>query len=394
MERLSIPSVTGLSERLSEILPNLHDLQLDKVLSGFSPVPHDLGRLDITRPGTLLSMRTSAGFHTLAERAEEIVRNGTHDSTVPGNKLLANKELAGLLPSASADQVSTLISNDNKHSYLSGSTSAPTDLGIEPSRPSSALTTRKSPTCIEEVNLLLPPEMNPITRNAKRALISSGSSRPWNQNENYPWAGTKVDVDLSVPSEVHTRESVTAEAVRRRKTKSLDLHSAGELSTTRKGIDIGSILEHSNTGAITDEQCTGISHIHQRKQSKRSLIGSITKKIGLGGSNKNTTRTISSPIAASASETRGSQPHRPGERYPTSSLTPPVAFNLDEVRSYFSDNSSEKERNPSLRKRLTNFKPKGKSVRLQGNHHTHSHTPEQPRTQSAVDVNNTTSTLR
>jgi hypothetical protein len=58
------------------------------------------------------------------------------------------------------------------------------------------------------------------------------------------------------------------------------------------------------------------------------------------------------------------QAHRAGERYPTSGLTPPAAFNLDEVRSFFSDNSSEKERNASFRKRLTNFKGKGKSVRL------------------------------
>lgn len=57
-------------------------------------------------------------------------------------------------------------------------------------------------------------------------------------------------------------------------------------------------------------------------------------------------------------------PHRPGERYPTSGLTPPVGFNLDEVRSFFSDNSSEKERNASFRKRLTKLKTK-KSVRLE-----------------------------
>ena len=393
VERLSIPSVAGLSERLSEILPNLHNLQLDKVLSGFSSIPDDLGKLDAMRPGTVLSTRTSAGFRTLAERAEEIVKNGTHDSTVPANRLLAHKELTGLIPSASADQVSALISTNNKQSYLSGSTSAPTDLGMDPIRPESVLTVRKSPTCIEEVNQLLPPEMNPITRNAKRALISSGSSRPWNQDENYPWAGTKVDVDLSVPSEAHTRESLTAEAVRRRKTKSPDLHPSDAPTETSKGIDIGSILEHDTTGEVTDEQLTGVPRIHRRKQSKRSLIGSITKKIGLGGNSANsTTRTISSPVAGAASEARNSQPHRPGERYPTSSLTPPAAFNLDEVRSFFSDNSSEKERNASLRKRLTNFKSKGKSVRLQSNQVARSHTPEQPRTQSAVDVNTTATT--
>lgn len=390
VERLSIPSVTGLSERLSELLPNLHDLQLDKVLSGFSTLPDDLAKLEYLRPGTVLSTRTSAGFRTLAERAEEIVKNGTHDSTVPVNRLLLNKELTGLLPSASADQVSALVTADAKQSYLSGSTSAPTDLGVNPARPKSALTRHKSPTCIEEVNQLLPPEMNPITRNLKRALISSGSSRPWNQDENYPWASTKVDVDLSVPSKTHTRDTVANDALGKRKTKSLEFLSAGETTDTSRGIDIGSLFEHDTSGDITLEQLTGV-HGHQRKQSKRSLIGSITKKMGLGGGcTSGTSRTIPSPIAGSSSDVRNSQPHRPGERYPTSSLTPPAAFNLDEVRSYFSDDSSEKERNASLRKRLTNFKSKGKSVRM--NHGNRSRTPDAPRAHSSLEVGNTTTT--
>ena len=368
VNRLSIPSVSGLSERLSEILPNLRELQLDSILAGFGEMSDDVARLgDGIRPDTVLSTRSSAGFRTLAERAEEIVKNGTHDSTVPlGQLLTGNKALPGLPESMSTGKVSAVNSTDGKQSYLSGSVSAPSDLGNNVARPPSALTRTMAPLTEDEVRTLLPPEMNPITRNAKRAMIiSTASSRPWNQDENYPWASTKVDVDLIVPSQAHVRDSTTNQTLGKRKTKSLELSSTGEPTNATKGIDIGSILEHDPTPEVTQEQLTGLSPIHLRKQSKRSVIGSITKKIGLGRIDCSTTRSIPSPtVTSDLSRNRSSQAHRAGERYPTSGLTPPAVLNLDEVRSFFSDNSSEKERNASFRKRLTHFKSKNKHVRL------------------------------
>lgn len=369
VNRLSIPSVSGLSERLSEILPNLRELQLDSVLANFGELSEDIARLgDGVRPETVLSTRTSAGFRTLAERAEEIVKYGTHDSSVPLVRLLAgNKELPGLPESMSAGKVSAVTSTDGKQPYLSGSVSAPSDLGQNVARSPSALTRAKSPLTEDEVRTLLPPEMNPIARNSKRAMvISTASSRPWNQDENYPWASTKVDVDLTVPSQAHTRDSVTGQALDKRRTKSLDLTSTVEQTNGTKGIDIGSILEHDPTPEVTQEQLTGISSPqHLRKQSKRSVIGSITKRIGLSRIDCNPPRSLPSPtIISDAGRNRSSQAHRAGERYPTTGLTPPAAFNLDEVRSFFSDNSSEKERSASFRKRLTQFKSKGKHARL------------------------------
>ena len=369
VNRLSIPSVSGLSERLSEILPNLRELRLDHILANFGELSEDVRLLgDGTRPNTVFSTRTSAGFRTLAERAEEIVNNGTHDSTIPFGRLLGgNKELPALPESMSADMVTAMNTVDGKQAYLSGSVSAPTNLGKDVTRPSSAFTRTMSPLTEDEVRTLLPPEMNPIARNSQRALITStASSRPWNQDENYPWASTKVEFDLTVPSQAYIRDSTASQTLLGRKTKSLDLSSSGEPTNVTEGIDIGSIMEHDPTPEVTQEQLTGfVSPPPLRKQSKRSVIGSITRRIGLSRSDCNTTRSIGSPIVQSDGDrTRSVQAHRAGERYPTSGLTPPAAFNLDEVRSFFSDNSSEKERNASFRKRLTNFKGKGKSVRL------------------------------
>jgi hypothetical protein len=231
---------------------------------------------------------------------------------------------------------------------------------------------------------MLPIEMNPIARGARRSMIiSQPSSRPWNLDENYPWSGNKVEIDLLPPDQAHTRDGSTIQLHRRCGTKSLDFTNANETTDTR-GIDIGSIYETGigSSASITTEQCTGISSPVQpaRKPSKRSIIGSISKKFGLSSRNaggaaaatnntttdledttlKSTTTTLPasrSPIPgriSSATTTDHHTSHRAGDRYPTSALTPPAAtFNIDDVRSFFSDNSSERERTASFRKRLT-----------------------------------------
>jgi len=366
VNRLSIPSVTGLSARLTNLLPSLRNLHLDSVIATDEDVEHTiedihhLGHGGQGRPDTLLSSRTSAGFRTLAERAEEIVLNGTHDSIVPPPRLLlTDKELPALPESASADKVSAINTVDSKQSYLSGSVSAPSELGKDLTRPMSALIRHRSPTTENEVRELLPPEMNPITR-AKRSLVLSSASRPWNQEENYPWAGTSVPIDLTVPSEAHTRDSMTTEF--RRDGKSFEFSTTGEPTDTTKGIDIGSITTNLDRSAsITTEQATGVSPHHIRKPSKHSIIGSLSRKIGLG-SRRNGDEDARNTALSPALKSDDSLPHKPGDRYPTSALTPPTAFNLDEVRSFFSDNSSERQRNASLRKRLTGFRCKGNKI--------------------------------
>ncbi|EMC99952.1 hypothetical protein BAUCODRAFT_30375 [Baudoinia panamericana UAMH 10762] len=373
VNRLSIPSVSGLSERLTNLLPALYNLHLaDSVPTIEENVKHaidDIQQLgDGKRPDTVLSNRTSAGFHTLAERAEEIVKNGTHDSMMPTRKLLTDKELPPLPVSASADKVSAINSTDGKASYLTGSVSAPSDLGQEPARPPPALVRHKSPMSEEEVQQLLPPEMNPITR-SKRSLIISSASRRWNQDENYPWAGTNVPVDLTVPTEAHTRD-LTGELICNG--RSLEVTSSGEPTDTTKGIDIGSITKNLDRSAsITTEQATGVNVHHLGKHSRRSIIGSISKKIGFSTLSRTThgedaTRSVPSPASRPDD---GTLPHKPGDRYPSSSLTPPAALNLDEVRSFFSDDSSERQHHrrahgASFRKRLTKMKAKPRPVRL------------------------------
>jgi hypothetical protein len=368
--RLSIPSVAGLSDRLSELIPglrNLHSLQLDVLLASDDGTPPGFTNHGTSRPETVLSNRTSAGFHTLAERAEEIVKNGTHDSSAPlFTKLALDKELPCLPVSASVDKLSGYNFVDGKASYLSGSVSAPIDLGKDPSRPPSALLRARAPTTMEEVHDMLPAEMNPITRmaNKRSTIVSQPSSRPWNVDKNYPWSGSKIDIDLSVPSPAHTRKSFASEILRERRTRSLDL-PATQTSKDGKDFDPMSINNSPQADSIslTTEYLTGITSHHGRAKSKRSLIGSITRKFGLSPRRNTDTEeytTTKSLFKSPVPRQTSVMSHKPGDRYPTSSLTPPAVAALDEVRSFFSDNSSERDRTASFRKRLTNFKGKSK----------------------------------
>ncbi|KAI7461411.1 hypothetical protein KC357_g8730 [Hortaea werneckii] len=343
INRLSIPSVTGLSDRLTSLLPCLKNLHLDSILANDEEIAHTIDDIHALggngRPETVLSTRTSAGFRTLAERAEEIVKN----------------DLPPLPESASADKVSAMNSIDGKQSYLSGSVSAPSDLGfMDPARPPSALVRQRSPTSAEEVNQMLPPEMNPITRGKRSVVISS--------------AGSNVPVDLTIPSEAHTTEIITRDPLRRM-SKSVDWTSSRDATDGTRGIDIGSLIDADSSASVTTEAATDVRKAHSRhlrKLSSRSIIGSLSRKIKLTSRNNDEGARSALPSPAVGSD--NSLPHKPGDRYPTTSLTPPINVPLDEVRSFFSDDSSERNRrsNTRLSKRFTErFKPnKTKTFRL------------------------------
>lgn len=367
VNRLSIPSVNGLTERLSNLLPSLKQLHLDSILANDEEVAHTIedihhlghgGEAVKSRPNTILSNRSSVGLRMMAEVADKIATNGTHDSTVlDAKKERLNKELPPL--PEGPDQVPAMDAAAGRSSVMSGTVSAPSILEADTKRPVSALMRMraKSPASEEEVRQLLPLEPHPLARGSKRSLIvSSPSSRPWNLDESYPWSGTTVPVDISLPRKAHLRNST--ELPRGGPLDEFD--SSGEpTSTTQRGVDIGSIADGlERDGSVTTEMLTGISN-HSRTKSKRSVLGSIKKKLGMTGCRGGEqSETPISPGLLSIDDSICD----PGDRYPSTSLAPPNAFNLDDVRSFFSDNSSDEERHSGpFRKRLTNLKGKTNS---------------------------------
>ncbi|KAF2716200.1 hypothetical protein K431DRAFT_350502 [Polychaeton citri CBS 116435] len=366
ISRLSIPSVSALTDRLSDILSgkthlDSHLLTTEQDVRNAIEDIRQIGEGGRRpRPQTMLSSRTSAGFRTLAERAEEFVRNGHHESLVAKGGTGVNKDLPPLPQARFSSQcLSPLASSKDRAGVLPSSASAPSDLGVLPIRPQSALTCSRSPETVEEVRNLLPCGDNPLSRRKKRSLVvSSPNSRPWNLDESYPWATTNVAIHLTAPKPTYQRNSVLNEAMRERGTRSLDMTNfssgyptitVGNITgqTTTTGIDIGSLDTSFTSNVFTDtEQCTGLPK-YERKHGTQTIIGTLTKKMGLsrneiGGTTKSRPASLTGLCG---------RPHDPGERYPSTGLTPPTALNLDEVRSFFSDDSSETERRYVGRKR-------------------------------------------
>lgn len=143
---------------------------------------------------------------------------------------------------------------------------------------------------------------------------------------------------------------------RKRGTRSLDLTiSPGGLYTTTSGIDIGSVLtERDPTASITTQEATGVSKA-ETKQGKCSVLGSIKLRLTRGHRGEGSAAQRALSVAKSSPE---DLPHDPGDRYPTTALTAPTAYALDEVCSRFSDDSSERERRDLKGYRWTGVKGK------------------------------------
>ncbi|OCK99452.1 uncharacterized protein K441DRAFT_215889 [Cenococcum geophilum 1.58] len=98
---------------------------------------------------------------------------------------------------------------------------------------------------------------------------------------------------------------------------------------------------------------SGDSFKHTRKASKHGILGSISHRIGIHSGPSDATGYAIGPDSLRNDD----RSVGPGDRYPTTGLTP-SALNLEEVRSPFSDDSSRSQRGGSFRKRLTHLKAK------------------------------------
>lgn len=165
-----------------------------------------------------------------------------------------------------------------------------------------------------------------------------------------------------MPSAAHNRESASCVAARERGTRSLDLTTTGnDLGQAPSGIDIGSILtDQDAAGSVTTEQLTGVSDAHPGKHSKHSVFGSLKQRLTRGyGSDHTTKNTLN--VTRLISE---DHPHASGDRYPSTALSPPTGYNVDEVCSRFSDESSDRERRAARGQRWTGLRGKHRNAAL------------------------------
>lgn len=164
---------------------------------------------------------------------------------------------------------------------------------------------------------------------------------------------------MSVPAKAHNRISTISLVSRERGTRSLDLTTPPrQTCTTTSGIDLGSSLTDKDPATSNSTQeVSGISKA-ESKHGVRSVFGSIKLRLTRGHAESNAARRALSVVKSISEDL----PHDPGDRYPTTALTAPSAYQLDEVCSHFSEDSSERERRAHKGHRWTTARNKQRAA--------------------------------
>lgn len=339
IDRLSIPSVGALTQRLSELLPSLKryyggegDAMEDETVRsaldeirrlGAELIPELRESGSITEEGSELYETTSAGSSS-GQTTEPTVRikHRPRSASSPGDM--------NITPLAELD-ATTAVQRSQSLSH------------------GDAARSRDSVTASDQ------------NRTSRRSVIGSPpESRPWNLDTSYPWANSIPPIDIGLPAPNLRREQVQPRPSR------LRLHD----DTIDGNRPITDIISGSVCSEITETTTVARSYTrtitHHRRTSKHSLLGSVSRKIGLPrGVSIDNSGYATGPDILRGAEDRAVDP---GDRYPTTGLSPPSALNIDEVRSFFSDDSGEFETQATsrggggMRKRLSNLRTRFPAV--------------------------------
>ncbi|KAK3064079.1 hypothetical protein LTS18_010297 [Coniosporium uncinatum] len=312
VNRLSVPSVQGLTQRLSELLPSFKRFYDDENIME-----------DQTVESTIHDIR-ELGRRVVVPRVEELPDSLTNDDGGSSN----GPEKDGKTAKRDRTPVAELEAPCPAHIRVMGPDSE--DIEIEKEVPNFSRPQPKS----------------------RLSGASSPSSRPWNVDGNYSWNESMPSIDIRLPPPSARREA-------ERKPSRLRLRTSDASSTAEEG---GGPAKDSSPD--TDEDHTGTTN-DTFNNRRRSVLGSISRKIGLHGSSHiDSSGFPTGPrILVDGGDDRAVDP---GDRYPTTGLSPPSAFNLEEVRSFFSDDSSQHGgdgRGGSFRKRLTHLRSRVQPLR-------------------------------
>jgi hypothetical protein len=288
VHRISVPSVTGLAQRLSELLPSLR--------------PH-LGDNSETIDGVDQIEKTLIELHHLGQ---------SDGIGLPGNAGLTrratNPRSVGRPLSVPPPEVAEL---PGAFSFTS------------PGRARSA-----SDSEVDWLRLDIISRLGlPLRRSPPRSRSPNGT-RPWNVESSYPWSNSIPLIDISFPIITVPQGAAALPQSKLRH----------RLSTPN---DDSSLEQPSNpTASLGMAEATADLRPKSGKRRSR-LLGSLSYRIRSGQSCGTAT---SGP--GTSSITIGPKLHYsndsersvgPGDRYPTTGLSPPGGLVFDDVQSFFSD---------------------------------------------------------
>ena len=322
VNQLAIPSVNVLTERLTELLPSIKDHfpnngeVIEKDVENALEEIKCIGNRDssMIRPedvseGTELTLTADVSSGQSRKHVSSVRSTDTQMSSIHTNKDAINRGI-----SISVNQAPGLLGTYDEKKTKS---ELPTpDIQAQED-------VRSSSCEIEHV--------------------TPSTARPWNHSGYYPWVDNSMKIDICFPIGSKKTPSASPKPGHRKTISCSTVHSSEELETSGK--EKLKNLRHSQS----------LSDIakHGNKASRKSILTSFSQRLGLQPSRDSNSNTIYPETLPSEERTVD-----PGDRYPTSALKPPSALNLEEVRSFFSDDSSQHENVSNFRKRLTGRKSK------------------------------------
>ncbi|KAI9834976.1 MAG: hypothetical protein M1819_002699 [Sarea resinae] len=278
-------------------------------------------------------------------------------SELHGQSLLSQSSTAGSATSPTASDgethrsdTSELAGSNGGSSDLQSSTAAELEVPAEPNE----CTDANDSGAEEEKNSCSSRDFKLKASNSHelKRPASPPESRPWNLAESYPWDDNVPSIDVGVSPAAPNQRGSTARPpkFKVKVRKSIASNSEDRVvdpNAPRVGID----------GQATESQVTNIITAGHNNES---LLEQFSRRLGIRNSQDS-----SQDTSDDTSRTRPeSCAHDPGDRYPTTGLAPPPSIiNFEDVRSFFSDDSSQVEIKGSLRKRLTQFRPRLPSSR-------------------------------
>ncbi|KAF2399966.1 hypothetical protein EJ06DRAFT_41150 [Trichodelitschia bisporula] len=337
VNRISIPSITGLTQRLSELLPSFYQAMEQETIESTINEIRGLGRIELdipplNLPGSPFTPHTPDGrTRSLTSSPTSYPPRPTHQrpSSVPAGCITPTPPLT--LPAPVLLRHRSLSDGD-----------ADMQMGITNPR----ITSWQTLCCPE--------------------------SRPWNLDASYPWARDMPVIDISLPAPVQRPEKSLRHPPSRLRIRvsSVSTPSPASAQASLRGRPA---TDDEPTSSTVDT----FRHTSRRKTSTTSILGSISRRIGLAHlSPMHSPRAPSPPARAyvpftplptssltlpeddpgTGASVGTDRSVEAGDRYPTTGLTPLSAMNLDEVRSFFSDDSSVRgsgRGRKGLKKRLT-----------------------------------------
>jgi len=340
VDNLNIPSVDGLTLRVSELMPSLReDFREDDTPEGGEEfveeeriMEHALEEIkEVSRPAPKQSI---ARLRAVPGSSSVIV---TYDDLYNEPQPKHRDDI-----SASAKELGEIGATKGRSWSVAHTAARDKTTVAELEAPSPAILRARS-LSLGHHDLRISSESRLSSRSI-RTLESTPTNtvtdtRPWNRDENYPWATTEsVDIDISLPRPAAARSSPRHGPSNLRHRLSDTSASSGTFSADGTP---GSLPSPAGT---TPAPGSTNPPIHTRRESLKrwSLFVNANKQTGKSPAGFDASGFATAPVRVRDDD----QSHGAGDRYPTSALPLPSHLHIADSTSRLSDYTTDEDAEP------------------------------------------------